>query len=71
MKRDILINGGKLYLNGELVPLKKDGSILTGGADPYHESGVLVSACELYISGGHESTITEDEFNQLKEGAEE
>lgn len=61
---EIKINGGKLFLDGKEISLKKDGGILLG-------ENVLISACDLRVEGNHVQNITPEEFDELKGGAEE
>lgn len=57
------IEGGKLFIDGKEIKLKKDGGILLG-------ENVLISACDLRVEGNHVQNITPEELEELKGGAE-
>ena len=58
------IEGGKLFINGVEVKLKKDGGVLVG------DGGLLISAGEIHSGGNWIKSLTPEEWNELKGGEE-
>lgn len=62
MNTDIKItDGGKLFINGVEINLsEKNGALATD------DWSIVISACDLRINGEHITTITEEEYNNIK-----
>lgn len=71
MEFETKINGGKLFLDGKEIQLKNDGGgILTGKIFVVEEKQLLISAGDLRIDGDHVLNLSQDEWEELKGGAE-
>ena len=62
MNTDIKItDGGKLFIDGKEINL-----VVNNGHLATEDWSVVISACDLRVNGEHITTITEEEYNNIK-----
>jgi len=64
------INGGKLFLDGKEIKLENDNGIFRGKIFVVQEQPLIVSGGNLHINGDFVHTFSEEEWKELKGGAE-
>lgn len=70
MEFETKVSGGKLFLDGKEIKLKNENGILTGKIFVVEEKQLLISACDLRIGGDHVLNLSQEEWEELKGGAE-
>ena len=70
MEFETKVSGGKLFLDGKEIKLKNENGILTGKIFVVEEKQLLISAGDLRIGGDHVVNLSQEEWEDLKGGAQ-